>query len=111
MFCAVPLPSHDHDLLEPKNEATGNDRDLPEIGQGVYDPQWQPCNWRLTGLRGFPFAASRRMSSRMIESRIGKIGSLMAPGRLSLCYPTSRQGRRVEAGHLVVCVGFTDEGT
>lgn len=87
-------------------------RDVPEIVQGVYDRNWGGTgNWvfnmayagSMPGMRAYV----RRFSYLAeVESLVGK----GIPVGLSLCYNRLRGRDAGASGHLVVCVGFTQNG-
>jgi len=88
------------------------DETVPLIAQAVYDPKWPGTgNWPFNtayagsrpGLRGY---VARLSDVSEIEDWI--VQGL--PVGLSVCYDRLRGKRSGPNGHLVVCVGFTENG-
>lgn len=89
------------------------DRDVPEVAEGVHDPGWSGTgNWpfntayagSLPGLRG---CAARLRDLRDVEDLVAE----GVPVVMSV-HPPALRGRGVapDAGHLIVCTGFTETG-
>jgi hypothetical protein len=87
--------------------------DVPEVAQGVFDPQWPGTgNWpfntayagRLVGMRAY---VTRMNDLTELEEWI-KAG---VPVPLSISYDLLKGKKEEgESGHVVVCVGFTEQG-
>ena len=88
------------------------DHDVPDIVKAVFDPNWHGTgNWPFNTAYTGSYKGMRGYVTRM--SNISEIEDWIANGipiALSVSYDRLR-GKEVGAsGHLVVCVGFTDEG-
>lgn len=90
------------------------DRDVPAVVAGVFDRNWPGTgNWpfntafagSLPGLRGF---VTRFTDVSEIEDWVAR----GVPVVVSVCYDLLRgRPRSRDSGHLVVCVGFTADGS
>jgi hypothetical protein len=88
------------------------DRDVPEIVTEVYDANWQGAgNWPFnTGYAG-SYPGMRGYVARLTD--ISELEDWLARGipvGLSVCYDRLRGKGPGPNGHLVVCVGFTEDG-
>jgi len=88
------------------------DRDVPEIVTEVYDANWQGAgNWPFnTGYAG-SYRGMRGYVTRL--THISELEDWIARGipvGLSVCYDRLRGKGPGPNGHLVVCVGFTEDG-
>jgi len=88
------------------------DRDVPAIAKGVYDPKWGGTgNWVFNTAYAGSFQHLRACTARL--SDIAELEDWIARGipvGLSVCYNRLRGKSRQPAGHLIVCVGFTETG-
>ncbi|MEY2427791.1 MAG: hypothetical protein QOJ40_676 [Verrucomicrobiota bacterium] len=88
------------------------DRDVPEVVKGVYDMKWDGAgNWPFNMAYAGSYHGMRAYVTRM--SDVSELEDWIADGipvGLSLCYNKLRGRDGRPSGHLVVCVGFTDEG-
>jgi hypothetical protein len=95
-----------------KLDRPGIDGDVPEVVEGVYDPQWGGTgNWVFNTAYAGSFRGLRAYTTRL--SDVSELEDLVADGvpvGLSLCYNRLRGKSREPSGHLVVCVGFTKDG-
>ena len=90
----------------------GLDRDVPEVVDGVYDPQWDGTgNWAFNTAYAGAFRGLRAYTTRL--SDVSELEDFIARGipvGLSLCYNRLRGKSREPSGHILVCVGFTAGG-
>ncbi len=90
----------------------GLDHDVPEVVKGVYDPKWTGTgNWVFNTAYAGSFRGMRAYTARL--SDVAELEDWIAQGLpvgLSLCYNRLRGKGRTPSGHLVVCVGFTENG-
>ncbi|MSR65780.1 MAG: peptidase C39 family protein [Pedosphaera sp.] len=90
----------------------GLDHDVPEVVKGVFDPQWGGTgNWVFNTAYAGSLRGMRAYTARL--SDVAELEDFVARGipvGLSLCYNRLRGRSRVPSGHLVVCVGFTENG-
>jgi hypothetical protein len=90
----------------------GLDRDVPEVVTGVFDPNWGGTgNWVFNTAYAGSFKGMRAYTARL--SDVAELEDWIAQGipvGLSLCYNRLRGKSRVPSGHIVVCVGFTENG-
>lgn len=88
------------------------DQDVPEIVKGVYDPSWGGTgNWVFNTAYAGSLPGMRAYTTRL--SDVSDLEAFIARGipvGLSLCYNRLRGKGREPSGHLVVCVGFTEQG-
>ena len=88
------------------------DHDVPEVVAGVFDPKWDGTgNWVFNTAYGGSFKGMRAYTARL--SDVAELEDWVAQGipvGLSLCYNRLRGKGREPSGHLVVCVGFTENG-
>src|SRR5205085_7073433 len=88
------------------------DHDVPDIVKAVYDPNWRGTgNWPFNMAYAGSYRGMRAYVTRM--SDVSELEDWIANGipiGLSLCYNKLRGRDARPSGHLVVCVGFTDEG-
>lgn len=88
------------------------DHDVPEIVRGVYDPKWGGTgNWVFNTAYAGSLKGMRAYTARL--SDVAELEDWVAKGipvGLSLCYNRLRGKSREPSGHLVVCVGFTENG-
>jgi len=88
------------------------DRDVPEVVKGVYDPNWEGTgNWAFNVAYAGSLPGMRAYTARL--SDVAELEDWIAhdiPVGLSLCYNRLRGKSREPSGHLVVCVGFTENG-
>jgi len=88
------------------------DRDVPEVASGVYDSNWKGTgNWAFNTAYAGSIKGLRACVTRF--SDISEIESWIVDGYpvvLSLCYDRLRAKGPGPNGHLVVCVGFTENG-
>lgn len=88
------------------------DHDVPEVVRGVYDPKWGGTgNWVFNTAYAGSLPGMRAYTARM--SDVSELEAFVARGipvGLSLCYNRLRGKSRESSGHLVVCVGFTENG-
>ena len=87
-------------------------RPVPEIVAGVYDRNWQGTgNWVFNTAYAGSLDGIRAYVARM--SDLSELEDWIAAGQpvaLSLCYNKLRGRTGEPSGHLVVCVGFTENG-
>lgn len=90
----------------------GLDRDVPEVVKGVHDPKWVGTgNWAFNTAYAGSLPGMRAYAARL--SDVAELEDWIAQGipvGLSLCYNRLRGKSREPSGHLVVCVGFTENG-
>jgi len=88
------------------------DQDVPEVVKGVYDPKWTGTgNWAFNTAYAGSFRGMRAYTARL--SDVAELEDWITQGipvGLSLCYNRLRGQSRTPSGHLVVCVGFTENG-
>ena len=88
------------------------DRDVPEIEKEVYDPNWRGTgNWPFNTAYAGSFKGIRAYITRLSDT--SEIEDWIAAGipiGLSVSYDRLRGRESGASGHLVVCVGFTEEG-
>jgi hypothetical protein len=88
------------------------DNDVPVVVAGVNDPKWEGTgNWVFNTAYAGSFKRMRAYTTRLTD--VSELEDWIARGipvGLSLCYNRLRGLGRVPSGHLVVCVGFTNEG-
>jgi len=88
------------------------DHDVPDIVKAVYDPNWRGTgNWPFNTAYAGSYKGMRAYVTRM--SDVSEIEDWIANGipiGLSVSYDRLRGKESGGSGHLVVCVGFTDEG-
>ncbi len=88
------------------------DRDVPEVVQGVFDPNWDGTgNWVFNTAYAGSFKGLRAYTARL--SDVAELEDWIARGipvGLSVCYNRLRGKSRAPSGHLIVCVGFTKDG-
>lgn len=88
------------------------DRNVPEVSAGVFDPKWGGTgNWVFNTAYAGSFPGLRAYTARL--SDVAELEDWVAHGipiGLSLCYNRLRGKNRVPSGHIVVCVGFTENG-
>ena len=88
------------------------DKDVPEIVAAVYDAEWKGTgNWPFNTAYAGSYRGMRAYVTRM--SDLSELENWIAAGipvGLSLCYDRLRGKGPGPNGHLVVCVGFTEEG-
>ncbi len=88
------------------------DHDVPDIVKEVYDPNWHGTgNWPFNTAYAGSYRAMRGYVTRM--SDVSELEDWIANGipvGLSLCYDRLRAKGPGPNGHLVVCVGFTEDG-
>ncbi|MDW8308810.1 MAG: C39 family peptidase [Verrucomicrobiales bacterium] len=87
-------------------------RDVPEVAAGVFDPKWGGTgNWVFNTAYAGAFEGLRAYTARL--SDVAELEAWIARGipvGLSLCYNRLRGRGNEPSGHLVVCVGFTQNG-
>lgn len=88
------------------------DQDVPEVVRGVFDPKWEGAgNWVFNTAYAGSLRGMRAYTTRL--SDVSELEDFIAQGipvGLSLCYNRLRGKSREASGHLVVCVGFTENG-
>ena len=88
------------------------DHDVPEIVDAIYDAKWKGTgNWPFNMAYVGSFRGMRAYVARV--SDLSEVEDWVAAGMpvgLSLCYDRLRAKGPGPNGHLVVCVGFTEEG-
>ena len=88
------------------------DHDVPEVVRGVFDPKWRGTgNWVFNTAYAGSLHGMRAYTTRL--SDVSELEDFIARGipvGLSLCYNRLRGKSREPSGHLVVCVGFTENG-
>lgn len=88
------------------------DHDVPEVVKGVFDPKWGGTgNWVFNTAYAGSLPGLRAYTARL--SDVAELEDMVAQGipvGLSLCYNRLRGKSRNPSGHLVVCVGFTENG-
>ncbi len=91
----------------------GLDRDVPEVVEGVYDPSWPGTgNWSFNAAYAGSLPGLRAYVTRLTDlSELEDWVMREVPVVVSVCYDLLRgRPRNRDSGHLVVCVGFTEEG-
>lgn len=89
------------------------DQDVPAVVHEIYDPGWQGTgNWSFNMAYPGSFPALRAYVTRLTDvSELEDWISSGIPVGLSVCYNKLRGYKdRPPSGHLVVCVGFTEQG-
>jgi len=89
------------------------DRDVPEVVEGVYDPNWPGTgNWSFNTAYAGSLPGLRAYVTRLTDlSELEDWVMRQVPVVVSVCYDLLRgRPRNRDSGHLVVCVGFTKEG-
>jgi hypothetical protein len=88
------------------------DQDVPEVAKGVFDPKWVGTgNWVFNTAYAGSLRGMRAYTTRL--SDVAELEDWVARGipvGLSVCYNRLRGQSREPSGHLVVCVGFTENG-
>lgn len=88
------------------------DHDVPDIVKGVYDPNWRGTgNWPFNTAYAGSYKGIMGYVTRMTD--ISEIEDWIANGipiGLSVSYNLLRGRTTGGSGHLVVCVGFTENG-
>ena len=88
------------------------DEGVPGVVERVYDPQWKGTgNWAFNMAYAGSFKGMRAYTARL--SDVSELEDWIAQGipvGLSLCYNLLRDRGERGNGHLVVCVGFTENG-
>ena len=88
------------------------DHDVPFIVDAIYDAKWKGTgNWPFNMAYAGSYRGMRAYVTRM--SDLSELEDWIAAGLpvgLSLCYDRLRGKGPGPNGHLVVCVGFTEEG-
>lgn len=94
---------------------TGRDslrKEVPEVAAGVFDPQWPGTgNWSFNVAYAGSFPTMRAFVTRF--ENLQQIEPWLAKGVpvvLSVSNPILKGLPEREGGHLVVCIGFTQEG-
>ena len=95
-----------------KLKRPGLDHDVPEVAAAVHDPKWIGTgNWAFNTAYAGSLPGLRAYTARL--SDVAELEAWIAKGipvGLSLCYNRLRGKSREPSGHLVVCVGFTENG-
>ncbi len=88
------------------------DRSVPEISEGVYDPNWPGTgNWAFNMAYAGSFRGMRAYVTRLSDvSELEDWITRGIPVGLSVCYNRLRGKSREPSGHVVVCCGFTENG-
>jgi hypothetical protein len=88
------------------------DQDVPEIVEAIYDSKWKGAgNWPFNMAYAGSYRGMRAYVTRL--SDVSELEDWVATGipvGLSVCYDRLRGKGPGPNGHLVVCVGFTEEG-
>ncbi len=88
------------------------EHDVPEVARGVYDSNWEGTgNWPFNTAYAGSFRGMRAYVTRL--SDVSELEDWIAadiPAGVSLDYNRLREKAGPPSGHLVVCVGFTDQG-
>jgi len=88
------------------------DHDVPEIVKEIYDSKWRGAgNWPFNMAYAGAFSGMRAYVTRF--SDVSELEDWIASGLpvgLSVCYDRLRGKGPGPNGHLVVCVGFTNDG-
>jgi len=88
------------------------DHDVPEIEAAIYDAKWKGTgNWPFNTAYAGSFRGMRAYVTRMTD--LSELEDWIAAGipvGLSLDYDRLRGREPGRSGHLVVCVGFTENG-
>jgi hypothetical protein len=88
------------------------DQDVPVIVKQVYDPNWEGTgNWPFNTACAGSYRGMRGYVARLSDiSELEDWIAVNIPVGLSVCYNKLRGRSGPPSGHLVVCVGFTEEG-
>jgi hypothetical protein len=88
------------------------DKDVPVIADAVYDPKWSGAgNWPFNMAYAGSFPDMRGYVTRLSDlSELEDWIVAGVPVGLSVCYDRLRGKGPGPSGHLVVCVGFTQNG-
>jgi Peptidase_C39 like family len=88
------------------------DQGVPAVVQGVYDANWKGAgNWPFNMAYAGSFPGMRAYVTRMTD--LSELETWVAAGipvGMSVCYDRLRGEGPGPNGHLVVCLGFTDQG-
>jgi hypothetical protein len=88
------------------------DCDVPEVAQAVNDPAWQGTgNWAFNTAFAGSYPGLRAYVARLAD--LAEVEDWIAGGfpvGLSVCLNQLRGRSGPASGHLVVCVGFTNDG-
>ncbi len=88
------------------------DHDVPDVVKGVYDPQWRGTgNWVFNTAYAGSLPGMRACTARL--SDVAELEDWIEQGMpvgLSVCYNLLRGKGERGNGHLIVCVGFTENG-
>jgi hypothetical protein len=88
------------------------EHDVPEISKEIYDPHFDGTgNWPFNMAYAGSFKGMRAYVTRF--SDVSELEDWIASGipvGLSVCYNKLRGKKGAVSGHLVVCVGFTENG-
>jgi hypothetical protein len=88
------------------------EKDVPEVERQVYDANWKGTgNWPFNTAYPGSFDGMRAYVTRLDD--ISELEDWIASGLpvgVSLCYNKLRGKNGPPSGHLVVCVGFTENG-
>ena len=88
------------------------DHDVPDVVKEVYDKNWHGTgNWSFNMAYPGSYSGIRACVSRM--SDVSELEDWIAKGLpvgISVCYDRLRGKGKGPNGHLIVCVGFTQEG-
>jgi hypothetical protein len=87
-------------------------RDVPEVAAGVHDPNWPGTgNWPFNTAYAGSFAGLRACVTRLGDvSELEQWVRAGVPVAASLTYSVLKGEPDQDDGHLVVCVGFSDQG-
>jgi hypothetical protein len=87
-------------------------RDVPEIKAATFDRNWNGTgNWVFNTAYAGSFPGVRAYTTRLSDvTELERWVNAGMPVGLSLCYDLLRGRESRRSGHLVVCVGFTEEG-
>ena len=85
---------------------------MPAVAAGVHDPKWEGTgNWVFNTAYAGSFKGMRAYTTRFTD--VSELEDWIAKGipvGLSVCYNRLRGLGLVPSGHLIVCVGFTENG-
>jgi hypothetical protein len=88
-------------------------RDVPEVAAGVHDPGWSGTgNWPFNTAYAGSFPGMIACAARLRDIRaLEELIAAGIPVPIS-AHPPALRGKPMEtgSGHLIVCVGFTEEG-
>jgi hypothetical protein len=88
------------------------DRDVPEIVNAIYDAKWKGTgNWPFNTAYAGSYRGIRGYVSRMTD--LAEVEDWVAAGipvALSVCSDRLHHRGPGPNGHLIVCVGFTEDG-